>query len=408
MQMRRAAERGETTAALRSYSSHVRARGDSDPDALAGIALAVIRRAAGSSDAAERSAGFVTLRSLGVHAREELDALARMPGVVGDRAVAVLFDLDRREGPPPARLFIAARSDDPERIVAGLAAYEVSHDTRALLAALASISPDVRRAAASRIAREHSPEVAQALSDHALHDPDELVRMAAINALGQQGLAGAPALEQVLSEGTETSLRMSALSALSQASPARAEAALTSLLAHPPTSLSLEAARVLAQQGNASAAGYILSALEDPHPEVRAQAAVGAASLRDSHVNELAPHIEDADVEVQLRVAGLLVRDPRFRPRVIRALRPVSRRPDPFVAIRALGVLAEAGDATAANPLRGALRSRDTTVRRLGVLAWSRLAETSGEVDPLAPLLEDPDRSVRLMAAGEIVRVAMK
>jgi HEAT repeat protein len=407
-QIRRAAERGEVTQALALYREHVRARGASNPDALAEVALVVLERAAASRDRAERDQAFSALSSLGLRAREVFAALRDQPGVVGDRAAAALYDLEGREGEPPARLLLAAGSQDPEQRIAGLAALEGRRNVVGLVAALDSVQPAVRRAAAARLGRmRREGAVLEPLTRHALHDPDEMVRAAAVSALGGQGDAAAGALEQALGD-REHLVRHAALGALVRASPARAEAVLSPMLAQSPTPESLEAARVLASRGLGRAAGYILAALEDERPSIRAQAAVAAGALGASHHAELAPHIEDADVEVRLRVGGILARDEAYRERVIRALRPVSRQPDPHVAIRALGVLAEAGDAAAAEPLRGALASPAVNVRRLAVIAWSNLAGTSGDVDPLAPLLDDPDRSVRLMAAAEIVRIAAR
>lgn len=407
--MARVAERGDVPRALQMYRAHVRERRAADPDALAEIALAVLRRAAASPDARERAAGFSAVRSLGLRAREIYEELARQQGIVGDRAAAALYDLDGRRGSPPLRLVVAARSTEPERRVAGLAALEGNGEVAALVSALDDVSPEVRRQAAMRLSRAGArPEATRALAEHALRDPDASVRAAAVNALGGHGEAAAGALEQALGD-RESFIRMMVPSALAQAAPARAEALLAPLLAREPTPLSLEAARVLAGRRNPLAEGYVLGALESRDPSVRAQAAVAAISLADGHLAALAPHIEDADVEVQVRVAGILASRDEYRARVIRALRPVAQRPEPMVAIRALGVLAEAGDAEAAMPLRGALASPDANVRRLAVLSWSHLVAAGvGDVDALAPLLEDADRSVRLMAAVEIVRLATR
>ena len=86
----------------------------------------------------------------------------------------------------------------------------------------------------------------------------------------------------------------------------------------------------------------------------------------------------------------------------------MARLPDGFVAIRALSVLAQHGDATAADPIREALDSPDATVRRLAVLAWSDATGASGDCDPLVPRLRDDDRSVALLAAVEIVLIASR
>jgi hypothetical protein len=55
-----------------------------------------------------------------------------------------------------------------------------------------------------------------------------------------------------------------------------------------------------------------------------------------------------------------------------------------------------------------ALGSPQAAVRRLAVLAWPDVVTVSDDVDPLAPLLLDPDPSVALLAAVEIVLIAAR
>lgn len=164
----------------------------------------------------------------------------------------------------------------------------------------------------------------------------------------------------------------------------------------------------MAMRGVSEAAAFVLRALDDSHAPIRAQAAVAATGLGEIFLPQVLPHLESADPEVRLRIAAMLVHREPYRERVIRAVRPLAANVDPMVAIRALSVLAEARDAAAAQPLREGLRVADAQVRRMAVLAWSHLASDSGEVDPLAPLLEDPDRSVRLSAAAEVIYLATR
>ncbi len=407
--IRHVADQGDVAGALRMYAAHVRERGVPNADALTDIALAVMRRAASSSDARERNAGFAALRSLGPRARDTYGQLVDRPGAVGDRALSALYELDGREGPPPTRLMLAAGTSDPERIVAGLVAFDARRDVAALVAALTTEWPEVRRAAAHRLARfRESPAATHALAEQALHDADAMVRAACVGALAGHGTPGVDAIVHALDDADVT-VRLVAIGALSMASPREAHDRLSPWLTdgHEPM-LALEAARSLASRGEGEAIEYVLAALESPRDDLRAQAAVAAVSLPERLLERLAPHIEDADAEVRIRIAGRFAGLEAYRPRVIRALRPLALRPDPLLAVRALDVLAEARDPGAAGPLRGALGSHDASVRRMAVLAWSRLAGTSGETDPLAPLLEDPDRSIRLMAAAEIVRIASR
>lgn len=391
------------------YRAHVQERGASNADALSDVALVVLRNAAQSSDPRERNAGFSALRSLGTRARDTLAGLADRAGVVGDRATSALYELDGREGPPPQRLTLAAGTSDPERIVAGLVSFDARHDVPGLSRALTSEWPEVRRAAAQRLSRYRGDHnAAHALAEQALHDTDYMVRASCVTALASYAAAGLDAIVHAL-EDPELTVRLVAIWSLAQAMPAEARERLLPWLTdgHDPIS-AIEAAHALAARGDPVAAQYVIHALDDSRDDVRAQASVAASSLPERYMDAIAAHIEDADVEVRIRIAGRFASREAFRTRVIRALRPVSLRPDPIVAVRALEVLAEAGDPEAAGPLRGALSSHDTTVRRVAVMAWSHLAGTSGETDPLGPLLQDPDLSIRLMAAAEIVRIASR
>ena len=408
-EIRRTANHGDIHGALGMYRAHVIDRGAPNADALADIALIVMRRAASSANARERNAGFAALRSVGLRAHDAFVALAEAPGAIGDRALAALYDFDGHEGPIPARLLAAATSSDPERAVAGISALDGRHDSAGLLHALESETPEIRRAAAQRLARARvDAGVVHALAEHALHDADDMVRAACVSALAGQGENGVDAIVHALDD-PDLVVRLVAIYSLAQAVPSEARERLEHLFAadRDPT-LALEAARALAQHGDNAAVEYILAALDNGRADVRAQAAVAASSLPDRVMDRLAPHIEDADVEVRIRIAGRFASREAYRPRVIRSLRAVALRPDPIVAVRALQVLAEAGDPDAAAPLRGALASHDTTVRRVAVIAWSHLAGNSGESEPLAPLLEDRDLSIRLMAAAEIVRIAAR
>jgi HEAT repeat protein len=408
-QIRRTADHGDIAAALRMYRSHVQERGAPNPDALADVALVVMRRAASSDDPRDRAAGFAALRSIGPRARDVYNALSDRPGAVGDRATAALYELDGREGPPPARLTFAAGTSDPERIVAGLVALDARRDVNGLVRALTTEWPEVRRAAAQRLGRMRADAaVAHALAEGALHDADAMVRAACVMSLAGQGPGGVDAIAHALDD-PDIVVRLVAIWSLAQAVPSEARERLSRFF-EPGSDpmLAIEAARALATHSDAAAIEYILGALDDARDDVRAQAAVAAAALPDRVMDRLAPHIEDADVEVRIRIAGRFAGRDAYRARVIRAMRPIAMRPDPIVAVRALQVLAEAGDPEAAGPLRGALASRDDTVKRIAVLAWSHLAGSSGEADPLAPLLEDRDRSIRLMAAAEIVRIASR
>lgn len=407
--VRGAADRGDVTAALRLYAEYVDERGDNDPDLLSDVALAVLREAASSDDPRVRSAGFSSLRGLGAHAHDVLEPLSARPGAVGDRAAAILYELDGRAGAPPSRLRAALATDDPERRVAGLVALRGRAGLRRLVRRARDPDVALRVAVVRELSRRRGEVAAtQALIERAREDADAMVRAAAVMALGGHGREAFEALRAALTEG-DAIVRMAAPAALMAASPDDGATALAPLLTPEFTNLSIEVARVLAARHDERAARYVVDALHHARAALRPQAAVAAQALGEQHAAGLAAFLRDADPEVSIRVAAILVRRDGFRAEAFEALRPLAARPDGFVAVRALGVLAGAGDAWARGPIREAFQSSDANVRRLAVIAWPQaIGPQSGDCGPLAPLLRDPDRSVALLAAMEIVLIAAR
>lgn len=408
-QVRRAAERGDLAGALRLYTEYVEERGDGDPDLLSDVALATLREAAESDDARLRSAGFSALRGIGVHARDVLEGLASRPGVVGDRAASVLFELDNRSGRPPERLRLALRSGEVERRVAALVTLQGPRGLRRLVRLSRDADATLRAAAVRELARRHGePTATEALLARVREDADATVRAAAVMALGGHGDDAVEALRAALADA-DPMVRMAVPSALMAASHDAAVEALTALLTPECSNLSIEAARVLASRHEEAAEAYIVDALHHARAPLRPQAAVAAQSLSDARLAELAPLMLDGDTEVSIRVAAILARKDRFRAEAVAALRPLAERPDGFVAVRALGVLAGVGEAWARDRVREAFASSDANVRRLAVIAWPQaIGPQGGDCDPLAPLLRDADRSVALLAAMEIVLIAAR
>ncbi len=408
-QVRRAAERGDVASALHLYDDYVEERGEGDPDLLSDVAMAALREAASSGDPRARSAGFSALRGLGSHARDVLVALSSRPGVVGDRAASVLFELDGRRGRVPPRLRAALRSDDSERRLAGLVMLRGARGLRRLVALSHDGDPQIRAAVVRELARRRGQaDAARALVERVREDTDPSVRTAAVMALGAHGHEGVEALTAALSD-RDPIVRMAAPSALMAAAPDEAATALEALLTPEVTNLSIEAARVLANRRDERAERYVLDALQHARAALRPQAAVAAQALSEAHGEALAPLLHDADPEVAIRIGAILARRERYREAAVAALRPIASRPDGFVAIRALGVLAGVNDPWAREPIRQALQSSDANVRRLAVIAWPQaIGSQGGDCDPLAPLLRDPDRSVALLAAMEIVLIAAR
>lgn len=404
--VRVAVARGDLDGALRAYQQFVDARTEGDPDLLADIAFATLRRYAGSADPGDRGAGFGALRALGVRANDTLELLARVDGVVGDRAAAMRWDIDGRDGPPPARLRDALRSGERERRLAAMSTLRPPTATRRLLRLLRDDDPAIRAAAAQRLGASQREAVTARLLDALREDPDGDVRAACVGALAGRA-AALDALVAALQDRVSF-VRMAVPSALVATSLEEARARLAPLREGDRSALSIEAARALAARGDEDAARYLLDALASPRAEQRAQAAVASSFLVARHAQALRGALRAEDPEVVLRVAGALARSDAHRDAAVEALRALSRSPDGFVAVRALQILAARGDAGVLEPLRQALAAPDASVRRIAALAWGDAVGASSDCDPLAPLLRDPDRSVATLAAMQIILVASR
>lgn len=395
--------------ALVAYRSFVETRGEGDPDLVAEIALASLKAQCGSRDESARSACFSALRGLGVRAFDLLDELARRPDVVGDRAASTRYEMERRDGDPPRRLRDAAASDDRERRVAGMASLRGRRGRETLIGWLQSEDPQLRQAALYELARSHRhPRALAAVRQIALEDPNRVARLGAASTLGSYGADAAPTLAALFQQG-DPSMRLAVASAWFAVDAEAAEVALREQLATGDVnSVNIECARVLASHHDEAAGAFLLRAMSAGRRELRAQAAVTSAMLAGSHADGLALALESPDPEVALRVAATLLRQPEHRARAAEVLRRLSASLDGFVAVRALATLAQRGDPSTLEPLRRALRAPDPSVRRMAVMAWPEALGGGTDCDPIAPLLLDPDRSVALLAAVEIILIAAR
>lgn len=406
--VRRAADRGDLRAALSAYRELVDARGEGDPEVLAVIAWATLRTAASSDDPAWRSAGFAALRGLGERANSLFEALASRPGVVGDRATAALWELHGPSEQRRARLHLALTSSGQERRIAGMTLFSRGNARAALIRLSNDPDPRIRAEAIRLLARGRcSRRVRERLGEIVHTDASADVRAAAVRALGACGERAVSALERGLND-PELFVRMAVPSALLSASREHGRQLVTTLVGAHPDPLSVEAARALSQARDDDIDTWLLGVMRDGSQSLRVQAAVAAHTLAARHPNELARYLNDTNPEIVLRVAAALARVDGQRQRAREALRRLSHSLDGFVAVRALSALAMLGEGDLDEPVRGALRAPDSTVRRIAVLVWSDVRDVSRDSDELAPLLRDPDRSVALIAAVQIVLAAAR
>jgi hypothetical protein len=374
--IRTAAARGDIARASRLYHTYIDRRGYADPEALVELSREVLRQCATSDDARVRAVTFNTLRTLGEPARPILEVLTRRDDASGDRAAAMLYELDGRDRAPPPRLRTALESDDLERRLAGLSSLR-------------------GRTGAHRLAE---------LS----RDAEPKLRLAAVVALGAHGADAVEALRAALTDA-DARVRMVTPGALMTASPSAAVETLAPLVVGEVSALSIESARVLAAHGDARGVTHILAALQRGPDELRAQAASAAASLPRGHESALAPFMSDRVPEVAVAIASVLVRRDTHRVAATMALHTLSARPESAVSLRASMALAVAGDDREQRVVAGAMWSSDAALRRMAVGVWTRIvgAEASG-VDPLALLLTDSDRGLAAMAAAGVLTIVSR
>ncbi|KDE54859.1 hypothetical protein EI28_11000 [Methanoculleus sp. MH98A] len=111
----------------------------------------------------------------------------------------------------------------------------------------------------------------------------------------------------------------------------------------------------------------------------------------------LARALRDKNDDLRCQAAGAIA---KFGSRATEPLRRMLADPDPNTRILAAGVLGDTGEASAVEPLIGALRDRDDDVRGAAAGALIRMGDAA--VEPLIAVTKDADRNVRLYAAGAL------
>ena len=114
-------------------------------------------------------------------------------------------------------------------------------------------------------------------------------------------------------------------------------------------------------------------------------------------VEPLARALGDENDDLRCQASGALV---KFGRGVVEPLAKMLADPDPEVRIVAAGVLGDTGEASAVDPLIGALRDGNSDVRGAAGGALFRIGDAA--VEPLIAATKDTDRNVRLYAAGAL------
>lgn len=230
---------------------------------------------------------------------------------------------------------------------------------------LASEAVSERRLAAAQIV-QLPRSVASRLVPQALEDPDDAVRLAALDAAAQLRLRGISELVVPWLNDPERRVRMAAIELLRVTPTEGADAALGRALSDPDPALRLSAAEALGASKTPEATLHLLSHLDDPVPRVREAIARALAQLSDARsVVPLIGKVQDSHAGVRAAVA------------------------------RALG---ELGDARASAALVLALADADDDVRAAAARALGRLGEDSATLSLVSLIEKDTSTEVRIQA----------
>jgi HEAT repeat protein len=287
---------------------------------------------------------------------------------------------------------------DAEAKIIAIDAVGALPDGKTRLAVLAC-DGDLRvRARAATAIAELKPDGARALLDQLLRDADPGVRGQALAGLALYG--DRSALDEIAAALEDPSLgvRLAALGALVRLGRDAVGERLLALGSGRDRYVALRAAVQLSRLGRARAAlPAVQSAADDRNPALRVAAMNAAGELGDAGGALAASHLRDPDLEVRLAAARALSTTRKGElavPTLVGAL-ATPRRLD------AADELARLGDARGVAELKVAARAPDPRVRRV---ALALLGTLPAGHDALVAALHDPDPTVRLDAAGALLR----
>lgn len=188
---------------------------------------------------------------------------------------------DRRE----VAAALAPLLGDPDEGVRAAAAEALGEIGEGALAPLLGVvsdpSAEVRREVALALGELDDPRTLGQLSEYARADPDRDVRRAAFRALGRSRAEGrVEALSGVLRGSQDGWTRLLAVKALGETRSPRAVEALEPLVAGEDGRLRREATKALAELGGGDARAALVRALSSHDPEVRSRAARGLGEER--------------------------------------------------------------------------------------------------------------------------------
>ena len=397
---RDAASEGGGKRALARYD----AQEHSDDGLVGALAAGVLLHEAGSGNADRRAIAFAHLRALGTRAEGlllELKEDARPP--VRVRALAALGQLGLRWARSQAR---EARFDpDPEVAAAAYQVLSPRLDLEQLQAALRTPHASLRLAAAQRLRQaEPGGTTLLALGRCARNDPDERVRLACVQGMGQQGPRARRVLLERLFDSAQP-VRLGAIAALAQVDQAQALPALDRYLGGDPSPEAVAAARALlrnltpARPPPAGALSMLARSVQAPDAAVRSRAALALTTLPMGlrPLEAVRTQLQaEPRAAVRLNLALLLPAQDMRRVTTLRAMMCGTGVPAAQAAAQML-----AQDKNAEQRLAALLTSKSTAARRVAAIA---LAPTEGGPHRSRALLADPSPSTRVAVAAAILR----
>jgi HEAT repeat protein len=396
--------RPEPTAGLADPRARAAAaRGDPDPALATDPEPAVRLALAAASDDQAVLARLAGDREPLVRARaadriEDLALLAELAGdpssvvrLMATHSISRLAQAGRAEAGPVLADIVRDSPDAYQRWKAAWGLGGLTGWSAALVPLLSDPDVDVRREAATALARQGDPQALEPLLA-CLDDPDSFLRITAARALGELGDPGAipglnGALEDpaqlVVGEAARALQRLGVRAGASRyhpPTPPGSVAALAALLSDSDPTVRKDAAKFAA--GSDESTGLLGPLLTDGDPEVR-KAAASALGWSPGGAPLLLPLLDDPDLDVVVTATEALRRCGGFDPQ---ALLPLLQHPDAELRLRAAEALAAAGPHPG---LEALAEDPDERIRA----AWARAY-------PQAVSSDDPSALVRRVGAA--------
>jgi len=394
-------ELGDSARAVKRYRQWHELRKHYDNKAMRAMAIATLDRALHSADARLRRAavGAVAAMSVGRLRRSVVRLLSDRDDTVAATAALALLPRDKRAAPAARRLLESTNARARALAVTAVAGKLEHLDVG--LTALADASPQVRRAAASALARfgarAHQPLVRLATSDHV-----GSVRATAFSALARAKVPDSAKLAGVALRDKYVGSRLAAIALLSKAGKA-GRSQLLALTKTADAFVAIRAAVALRYLGGERRPDAVERALNSSDWTVRSAA-----------LNALAEVSEPADA---VRLAKRALTDPRAEVRLT-AARSLARSGMPgeamavfqtalgsareSIRLRAAAELLRLDEGSGRRALAKLLHSKNVATRIAAVHVYARAENaTLTLVDALA----DKAAGVRLAAAESLMRL---